>query len=201
MLYQENKPSFVIVLASYAGRFQLKKQSGNEKGKLQKWIDDNFSGAGPDVWKKIWRYIRMPSVFVALTGLTLHFLKVNTADADNIRYLLSAIAQGLATVYVLTITIPLLIMPFFIEDNIRERWLKYELNIVQLTFYGIFAFSVILPLILLATGNFSPWLVKLCCGLTAGCLYGTIESALGIKLKVEMIGDWLRKQKRVKIEE
>lgn len=145
-----------------------------------------LTGSGDFIGKYRWRYVRLAVINVLLIAAALRLVEVNIDKVASIRYLLSAIAQALATVFALSVTIPMLFMQHLAQSPGSRRWLRLELRPTQLLFYLSFVITIMWSLILLAMNSYPPIGIKLIIGLTAVCLYSTIESAYGFKQKVGM---------------
>ncbi len=152
----------------------------------RKWrILSKLTGSGYQIRKYAGRYKRL--FFLNFLWLLVALLNpyIQTDNVTNMRYLLSATAQALATVFALIATIPMVLIQLFPSSSKRKQLLKLELRPLQISFYLFFVVSIILPLYLLATNNFCSLWVRLCVGFTAMCLYNTVESTLAFKEKLE----------------
>ncbi len=150
---------------------------------------------GRNIWeKRKWVYARF---FLINTFIMVFYIfvfplmfPINNqikCGSQNIYYLLSSISQGLAAVFVLIITIPILLASLLLTAN-RVRWfLKGELLPQHLIFYGFFLFTIMLLLWLLYYDNFPSFLIRITLISTTICLYGVIEAALAFKKRIEEV--------------
>jgi di/tricarboxylate transporter len=146
-----------------------------------------LTGSGEYVYTYKWRYIQIIAVSLLILILSLR-CEIRVDKEENIRYLLSSISQGLASVFALVITISLVLTQFFAKDKeISKKFLEREFRPITILYYIFFIFAIIFPLILLAKDRFEPVYIKLSLGSAVICLYGVIEFALGFKQKIEML--------------
>ena len=153
---------------------------------------------GQNIWKKRkGTYVR---IFLTSTGIIVfyffafpHIFPIHSqieCGSQNIHYLLSSISQGLATVFVLIITIPILLASLVAPSGRLKKLLRDELLPQHLIFYGFFLLTIVFPLWLLYSDNFPSWLIKIGLTSTTICLYGVIEAALAFKKRIiELFGE------------
>jgi hypothetical protein len=107
---------------------------------------------------------------------------------QNIHYLLSSISQGLATVFALVVTMPMLITALLArnKDNNKRRVLYslVEMSPHQVALYVFYVITIVLPLWLLYTNCMCPLLIRLSFASAIICLVAVIGAAYSFKKRV-----------------
>ena len=136
---------------------------------------------GSENWRKNWLryliYIGL-SILIIVSFLVGGFGKMINKN-QNIYYLLSSISQGLATVFVLIVTMRLLIVTSILPTENKNTAIDKLIRISpsELTFYVFFVVTIALPLWLLYRNYVCSCLVQLSLAFAIICFIGIINSA------------------------
>jgi hypothetical protein len=135
--------------------------------------------------------LRMAILSIVALGLPFLPLFKVVSNPDNIRYLLSSIAQGMATIFALVVTVPML---YFSMMQIAGRstktkaahFIRLELRPLQVISYLLLIVTIIFPLYCLAFNWYHWFMVKFNLGLALFGLYIVFETAFAFKRKLEL---------------